>query len=130
VGSRADEGSQYRRRQVAWSGDHSIHRWGQRICSRGKGAQGGRHLPKRPVNAPRSAGSERRRQRRWRVQGTSGCRTPKGQGVGVPRGSAVRLILPRHANAEGTASAGHPPGRDLRLVPAARGASTALCSGA
>jgi hypothetical protein len=44
---------------VARSGNHSVLRRSRRIYSRGKRAQGGRHLPERPVNAPRSAGSGR-----------------------------------------------------------------------
>jgi hypothetical protein len=60
VGPRADEGSQHRRRQVARSGNHSVRWRGRKICSGGKGAQGGLHLPKYPVNAPWGAGSRRR----------------------------------------------------------------------
>jgi hypothetical protein len=52
--------------------------------------------------------------------------TPEGQGTGGPRGSTARLALPRRADAEGATGAGCPPGWDLRLVPIAWGASTAL----
>jgi hypothetical protein len=41
---------------VARSGNHSICRRGQRIYSRGRGAQGGLHLPEDPVDAPRGTG--------------------------------------------------------------------------
>jgi hypothetical protein len=52
--------------------------------------------------------------------------TPEGQGTEGPQGSAARLALPRRSDAEGATGAGRPPGWDLRLVPIARGASTAL----
>jgi hypothetical protein len=94
---------------VAQTGDHSVRQRSRRICSRGRGAQGGRYLPKRLVNAPRSVGSGRLRQRRRRVQGATRCRTPKGQSAGGPRGGAVCLVLPRCANAERAAGAEHPP---------------------
>jgi hypothetical protein len=111
---------------VVWSGNHSIRRQGRRICSMGRGAQGGLHLPEDPIDAPRGTRSRRRRQRQRGVQSTSTRRTPEGQGAGGPQGSVVRLALPRRANAEGTAGAGHPPGWDLRLIPTARGASAAF----
>jgi hypothetical protein len=38
----------------------------------------------------------------------------------------ARLALPWRANAEGAAGARRPLGRDLRLLPAAQGASAAL----
>jgi hypothetical protein len=113
---------------VAWSGNHSVRWWGRRIYSRGRGAQGSLHLPKGPIDAPRGAGSRRRRQRRRRIQSASTRGTPEGQGAGGPRGSAVRLALPQHANAEGASGAGRPPGWDLRLIPTARGASAAFRS--
>jgi hypothetical protein len=106
---------------VARSGNHSIRRWGRRIYSRGRGAQGSLHLPEGPINAPRGAGSRRRRQRRRQVQSASTRGIPKGQGAGGPRGNAVRLALPRRADAEGAAGAGRPLGWDIRFIPTARG---------
>jgi hypothetical protein len=43
-------------------------------------------------------------------------------------GAARRLVLPRCANAQGAAGARRPPGKNLLFVPAARQASTVLCS--
>jgi hypothetical protein len=130
AGPRGDEGSQHRRRQVARSGDHSVHRQGRKICNRGRGAQGGLHLPEGLIDAPRGAGSRRRRQRRRKVQGASTHRTPEGQGTGGPHGGTASLALPRRANAEGAAGAGRPLGQDFRLLPAAHGAPAALRPGA
>jgi hypothetical protein len=100
---------------VARSGHHSVRRRGRKICSRGRGAQGGLHLPEYSVDAPRGAGSRRRCQWRRRVQRASTRGTPEGQGAGGPRGSAGHLVLPRRANVKGAAGARRPSGRDLYL---------------
>jgi hypothetical protein len=63
VGPRGDKESQHRRHQVVRSGNHAVRRWGRKIYSRGKGAQGGLHLPEGLIDAPRGVGSRRRRQR-------------------------------------------------------------------
>jgi hypothetical protein len=93
----------------------------------GEGAKDGLQLLESPIDAPRGAGSQRRRRhRRWRGQSTSWCGTPKGQGDGGPWGGAVRHAVQRCSNAQGTSGAGCPPGGNFRLVPAARRAPAAF----
>jgi hypothetical protein len=72
VGPQSNEGSQHLRRQAAGSRDHSSRRWGGLlqpwvIRGWGEGGQSGLHLPKHLINAPRGAGSQHRRHRRWRI---------------------------------------------------------------
>jgi hypothetical protein len=66
MGPRGNKGTQQLRRSAARSGDHPIRRWGhllwpRGIRRRGKGAQGGLHLPEHSIDASRGTGSRRRR---------------------------------------------------------------------
>jgi hypothetical protein len=90
--------------------------------------QSGLHLPEHPINAPRGAGSQRRRHRRRCIQSASRRWTLKGQGTGGPGGSTIHLALHRRPDAQGAFGTGRSPGGDLRFVPAARGAPVALCT--
>jgi hypothetical protein len=98
LGPRRNQGTQHLRRQAAGSGDHTVRRrghllWPQAIRERGKGAQGGFHLPEHLIDAPRGAGSRRRRQGQRRIQGAPRRKTPKGQGAGGS--GAARFAVPR-----------------------------------
>jgi hypothetical protein len=57
VGRWGNKGPQHRPRQGPGSDHHPGHRRGRLlrprpICSSGRGAQGGLHLPESPINAP------------------------------------------------------------------------------
>jgi hypothetical protein len=124
AGSRPDEGSQHRRHQGARSGDHSVHWWGQRICSRGRG--------------PRAAStSQSTRSMLPRARGAGAAASGDGEFRAPPGAGPLRVRAPEAPEAARFASSclsapmqrGLPaPGQDLRLVPAARGASATLCS--
>jgi hypothetical protein len=81
MGPRGNQGTQQLRRPAAGSGDHTVHWWShllwpRAIHERGEGAQGGLHLPEHPIDAPRGAGSWRRRQGRRCIQGAPRRWTP------------------------------------------------------
>jgi hypothetical protein len=98
VGYRGNQGTQQLCLPAVGSGDHSVRRqgyllWPRAGAGRGKGTQGGLHVPEHPIDAPQGAGSWRRR------QGDGAFRAPPGAGphrvraLEVP--DVVRFIVPR-----------------------------------